>query len=169
LHRCGLFPDRGIAPQAEAAYAAAKAAREKDPKADGVDREVYAGALCVTASGSHAALEQVAKYAETQWGKHANELRTALEAVRDETATAFALEMVKGERVKKVAGLHMLAGCGTKSAIAPLRPLLDDTDNSIRVATINALRGIVDGDPPIANLPVFEAIELAKKWKDKAR
>jgi hypothetical protein len=29
------------------------------------------------------------------------------------------------------------------------------------------MRGIVDGDLPIANLPVFEAIELAKKWKER--
>jgi hypothetical protein len=47
--------------------------------------------------------------------------------------------------------------------------LLDDTDNSIRVAAINAMRGIVDGELPITNLPVFEAIELAKKWKEKTR
>jgi len=44
---------------------------------------------------------------------------------------------------------------------------LDSTDNSIRIAAINAMRGIVDGDLPIANLPVFEAIELAKKWKER--
>jgi hypothetical protein len=63
----------------------------------------------------------------------------------------------------------MLAGCGIKPDALPLvRPNLDSTDNSIRVAAINAMRGIVDGEPPIANLPVFEAIELAKKWKDKS-
>jgi hypothetical protein len=170
LRRCGAFPDSAIAKEAEAALAAAKAVKAKDPKAEGIDREVFSAVLCTTAAGSHAALDLVAIYAKDQWGKYGAELRPALEAVRDETATKHALELVASDdRGKKVAGLNMLAGCGTKSAIAPLRPLLDSTDNSIRVATINALRGIVDGDPPIANLPVFEAIELAKKWKEKAR
>jgi len=54
-----------------------------------------------------------------------------------------------------------------EDAIAIVKPQLDNTDNSIRIAAINALRGIVDGDLPIANLPVFEAIELAKKWKTR--
>lgn len=170
LHRCGLFPDAEVAKAAEAALAAAKAGKSKDPKAEGIDREVYAAVLCTTAAGSHEALELVSGYVQQQWGKYGAELRTALEAVRDETSTAFALGLLAtGDRAKRVAGLHMLAGCGTKAAIPTVRPLLDDTDNSIRVAAINAMRGIVDGEPPITNLPVFEAIELAKKWKDKTR
>ena len=47
------------------------------------------------------------------------------------------------------------------------RQCLDDDDNSIRVATINALRGMVDGDLPVEQLSVFEAIEMAKQWKSK--
>ena len=30
-----------------------------------------------------------------------------------------------------------------------------------------AARGIVDGDPPVDRLPVFEAVELAKRWQQK--
>jgi len=63
--------------------------------------------------------------------------------------------------------LRMLAGCGDASALPPIRKYLDDDDNQIRVAAINACRGIVDGDPPLEQLPVFEAIETAKKWKDR--
>ncbi len=35
------------------------------------------------------------------------------------------------------------------------------------VGAINALRGIIDGDPPLDKLPVFEAIERADKWKSR--
>jgi hypothetical protein len=35
------------------------------------------------------------------------------------------------------------------------------------VVTINALRGIVDGDGPLEQLSSFEAIEMAKKWKSR--
>jgi hypothetical protein len=35
----------------------------------------------------------------------------------------------------------------------------------VRVAAINALRGIVDGQEPLEELSVFGAIELAKTWK----
>jgi TPP-dependent pyruvate/acetoin dehydrogenase alpha subunit len=44
-------------------------------------------------------------------------------------------------------------------------PYLDSEDNSIRVAAIDALRGIVDGDGPMEQQSVFRAIEMAKLWK----
>ena len=46
-------------------------------------------------------------------------------------------------------------------------PFLDETDNSIRIEAINALRGIVDGDQPIDKLSAFQAIEVANEWKGK--
>lgn len=169
LMRCAAFPDKAIQAQADAVFDKSKAAREKDPKAEGADAEVYAAALCATSAGSHKGLEVLAKAAVDQWGKKGVELRVALEAVRDAGATEFATKLLAdADRKKKVAALNMLAGCGTKDALAAVKPYLDNTDNSIRIAAINAMRGIVDGDPPIANLPVFEAIELAKKWKERA-
>ena len=42
---------------------------------------------------------------------------------------------------------------------------LDSDDNQVRVAAINALRGIVDGQGPLEELSVFGAIELAKTWR----
>lgn len=169
LSRCAAFPDAGIVSEAEAAFAKATAAHAKDPKAEGSEAEVFASALCATSAGSHKALEVLGKAAIDQWGKRGEGMRLALEAVRDEDATKFATTMLaEADRKKKVAALNMLGGCGTKDAIAAVKPYLDNTDNSIRIAAINALRGIVDNDLPIANLPVFEAIELAKKWKSRA-
>lgn len=170
LRRCARFPDAGVREPADAAYAKAQALLAKNPKLEGGADEVYAAALCATSAGSHAALATLAECALTKWGRCGVELRTALACVRDEESTAFAAQFATDkDRKRIVAGLNLLAGCGTQKALAHVRPHLDSTDNSIRVAAINAMRGIVDGDLPIANLPVFEAIELAGKWKQRTQ
>ena len=103
-----------------------------------------------------------------EWGKRGVELRAALGGVRGPEASKIMVEKLKdADRKKKVAVMHVLSGCGDKSVALYLRPALDDDDNSIRVAAINALRGMVDGDPPVEQLSVFEAIEMAKLWKSK--
>jgi hypothetical protein len=161
MRRCGQFPDEGVR---KAAGEALARARKGGDKAD--REELYAAALCTTAAGSREGLDVIADWAVDGWGKRGVEMRTALEAVRSPEAAAEAAKLLlQDDRKKTVAGLNLLAGCGDPGAIQRVKPYLDNTDNSIRVAAINAMRGIVDGDPPIANLAVFEAIELAKKWK----
>jgi len=168
LARCAAFPDSELAKAAQDALGKARAALAKDEKLEGGAVELYAAALCATAAGSHEGLDVLGRSAVSDWGKKGVEIRAALAAVRDGESTKFALELLaKGERKQQVAALNLLAGCGTKDALAAVKSQLDSTDNSIRVAAINAMRGIVDGDLPIANLPVFEAIELAKKWKER--
>jgi hypothetical protein len=172
LRRCGAFPDAGIRAAAETALAAALKAKPRSDdrdERDAVAEERYAAALCATAAGSLAGLNEIDSWVLSSWGKRGPEMRVALEAVRGKPATDHAAVLAGDQDRKKiVAGLNMLAGCGSKDAVAIVKPHLDSTDNSIRVAAINAMRGIVDGDQPIANLPVFEAIELAKKWKGRA-
>ena len=183
LARCAAFPDRELAKGAQDALGKARAALAKDEKLEGGEAELYAAALCATAAGSHEGLDVLGRTAVTEWGKKGVEIRAALAGVRDGESTKFALDMLakddrtgdavavlsrfKDDRKQKVAALHLLAGCGTQDALAAVKRELDSTDNSIRIAAINAMRGIVDGDLPIANLPVFEAIELAKKWKER--
>lgn len=168
LARCAAFPDREVAKGAQDALGKARAALAKDEKLEGGEAELYAAALCATAAGSHEGLDVLGRSAVSDWGKRGVEIRAALAGVRDAESTKFALELLaKNERKDKVAALNLLAGCGTKDALSSVKPQLDSTDNSIRIAAINAMRGIVDGDLPIANLPVFEAIELAKKWKER--
>ncbi|MBK7877690.1 MAG: hypothetical protein IPJ77_18550 [Planctomycetes bacterium] len=162
LWRCSAWPDAQIKPLAEVAWA--KVVKQGE-KADADER--YAAALCATASGSMAAFEAVFEIAQKSWPKKGAELRVALEAVRGADATKLLLARLGGERKPKIAALKMLAGCGDKSALGTLRPLLDDTDNEIRVVTINAFRGIVDGDAPLDQLSAFESIEMAKKWKER--
>ena len=164
LFRVAAFPDAGTLAAAEKALK--RAEKVKDPgKDDRVER--LGAALCVTAAGSPAALEVLIERAPKDWGEFGARFRVALEAVRGPEATEIVAKGLEGDRVAKIAALNLLSGCGDLAAAGRVKPLLDDTDNSIRVAAINALRGIVDGDPPLDKLPVFEAIEVANKWKSR--
>jgi hypothetical protein len=162
LRRCGAFPDEGVRAAAEAALARVL---ERGDKADAGER--YAAALAVTAAGSLEAFDLVADSARTSWTKRGEELRAALEAVRGRAASERATALLGGERDDVLAGLGLLSGCGDEHSTAAVKPFLDSDDHQVRVAAINALRGIVDGEGPLDKLPVFEAIELAKRWKGR--
>ncbi|MFT7487400.1 MAG: hypothetical protein ACI9F9_003261 [Candidatus Paceibacteria bacterium] len=164
LKRVALFADPGVSAAAEKAYAAAdKRKRNRDKE------EVYAAAACCASSGSFTGFELLCKDSAKNWKKHGTITHTALTSLRGAEATKRIAPLFEGaDRAGKVAALHLLAACGDKEAATSLvAPLLDSTDNSLRVGAINALRGIIDGDPPLPRLPVFEAIERANKWKTR--
>jgi hypothetical protein len=164
LQRAAAFPDKGIRAAAEEAFAQAqkRAGTKKEIK-----DELYSASLALASSGSLDSLEALQARALEEWGSSGHAIRAAIEGLRGPEATAIVAKgLTSDDRKTKVAALRMLAGCGDKeSAKALVAPSLDDTDNSIRVAAINALRGIVDGDPPMDRMSVFEAFELASKWK----
>jgi hypothetical protein len=166
LWRAAQFPDVEIKKDADAAWARVAKLGEK---ADAEER--YAAALCAASVGSIVGLPALWDATSTpkEWDKKKVELRAALEGSRGKEATAWVLAKLddKADRKVKVAVLRMLAGCGDKESAGRVKAFLSEEDNSIRVAAINALRGIVDGEPPIENLSAFEAIELANKWKGR--
>jgi hypothetical protein len=161
LARAAGCADKEVAPAAEEALAKVRTQGEKaDPE------ELYRAALCTTASGSLAGLDVVRERALTHWNDSATELRAALASVRGaEASQKISPTLAQGSREEQLAGLRLLAGCGDPSTTGAVRPFLDSTDNLLRIEAINALRGIVDGEQPLDKLPVFEAIELADKWK----
>jgi len=61
----------------------------------------------------------------------------------------------------------LLSLCGTKASFPYIKPLLDSGDASLKKAAINACRGIIENKPPLGNISVFDAIDLAKKWKER--
>lgn len=164
LRRAAAFPDKGIRAAAEKAFEQAQknAGTKKEIK-----DELYCASLALASSGSFDSLEALQARALEEWGSSGHAIRAAIEGLRGPEATAIVAKSLKSDdRKAKVAALRMLAGCGDKdSAKTHVAPFLDDTDNSIRVAAINALRGIVDGEPPMDRMSVFEAVELANKWK----
>ena len=163
LWRAGLFPDKEIKAPAEAAFARVEKQGDKaDPE------EKYAAALCACASGSIKGLDTLVAQGFKRWDSKGPEMRIALEGVRGAEATAVVGKYLdNADRKTKVSALRLLGGCGDKSIVSKIKPMLDESDNSIRVAAINALRGIVDGQLPVEGLSAFEAIEAAKKWKEK--
>jgi hypothetical protein len=163
LWRAAAFPDPELKAAAEKAWT--KLAKQGD-KADAGER--YAAALCCASAGSIAGLEALYEAAGAKWDKKKRELRAALEGARAKEASAWALARVKpDDRKATVAALRLLAGCGVKEDAGAIKGLLDNDDNSIRVATINALRGMVDGEGPLEDISAFEAIETARKWKGR--
>jgi hypothetical protein len=163
MRRVAAFPDPGVREAAVAALKRVEKAKQ------GSEAELYAAALCCTSAGDMAGLQRLATRAEAEWKDCGVEIRTALESVRGKDATAAFVPLLSAEkRNTKVTGLRLLAGAGDPEVAVPLiKPFLDDTDNTLRVAAINALRGIVDGEKPLDKLPVFEAIELANEWKKR--
>jgi hypothetical protein len=70
-----------------------------------------------------------------------------------------------GDTHTKVAALRLLGGAGVKSAKFAIGTYLDASEHQVRAGAVNALRGILDGNPPYRNLSVFQAIDEVKKWK----
>ncbi len=163
LRRAAAFPDAELKSAAEKAWARLQ---KQGDKADAEER--YAAALCCASAGSTAGMEALFEAAGAKWDKRKRELRAALEGARAKEASAWALARIKpDDRKATVAALRLLAGCGVKDDAGAIKGLLDNEDNSIRVATINALRGMVDGEGPLEDISAFEAIETARKWKGR--
>lgn len=174
MHRCALFPDAGLREQAEPILSKLVAAGDK---ADSDER--YAAALLATSTGSTAGLGALHAAAVEGWNKRGVRIRAALEGVRGPEASGVLLAMFrdsdlptpnspllpKEDRQRVVACLNLLAGCGDKAALPKAKAFLDSNDNTVRVAAINAVRGIAQNQPPVADLSAFEAVELAKKLK----
>jgi hypothetical protein len=165
LARAAAFPDAGTRAAAEGALARAAAAAAAEDATPLDRKEHQAAALAVTAAGSLAGLEHLASTLERGAAGEGAPWFTALQGVRGSEATRHLAPRLSGEPKQKVAALTLLAGCGDRDAVTLVAPHLDDTENAVRIAAINALRGIVDGDPPLKDLAVFQAIEVAKEWK----
>lgn len=166
LRRAARFPDSGTLEPALAALTAARKA--KDPGSGPDEDERYLSALAAAAAGSREGFEELLAMAQAEWGACGGEIRTVLDAVRGPEASEWTLARMHGaERDTLVAALHLLAGCGEKTSAVRVIQHLDSTDNGVRIAAINALRGVVDGAEPLERLSAFDAIEQAKAWKER--
>jgi len=166
LRRTAMFPDPGTLPAAEKALAKARApGRGRSP----VPADVLAASLATCAAGSLAGLDELRACARDDWTDEMPALRAAVSGVKGRQATEVLVHDLEGDRAARVAALHLLAVAGTSEAVRPIVPFLDDDDTGLRIAAINALRGIVDGDEPLPRLSAFDAIEVAQKWKERVR
>ncbi|GEM_PF-3409186 len=137
-----------------------KRSRDKDPEIALLARYALAGL------GDLDWLPFLVDEAAKHWNERNVEIRRAGATMKGEEASARLVSMLReADDGRKVAVLRLLAVAGVKSAVGPVASLLDSSKHQVRVGAVNALRGLVDGDPPFRNLPVFAAIEEVKKWK----
>ncbi|MDF1836708.1 MAG: hypothetical protein P1V35_02465 [Planctomycetota bacterium] len=163
LGRVAQLPDTGVAEQAEAAWTMAN---KKGSHWDKQDK--YLAALCCAAAGSDAGLELLIEYAGKKWGKVREDFALALPSLRSDALSKQLIERFGNtDRQSQVECLRLLSLCGTKASFPYIKPLLDSGDGSLKKAAINACRGIIENKPPLGNISVFDAIDLANKWKER--
>lgn len=170
LTRVAAFPDPGLNDLARK-HLLALEARAADPKAKQrpSEEELDAAARAAVSASVYEGLARCLAQAERDWRANGEALRVACAGAQGEVGTALLIPMLTGagSDATRVAALHLLAVVGTRDSVSVVRRYLDFESNAVRVASINALRGIVDGAPPLDNLSVFTAIEEAKRWKER--
>ncbi|MCA8969198.1 MAG: HEAT repeat domain-containing protein [Planctomycetes bacterium] len=116
--------------------------------------------------GDERALHPLLLLARDSWEEKNYQIREALPKLKSETSTKWLVNhLAEGEIADRIATLRLLHSAGTKDCVRAIAPLLDAKEHLIRAEAVNALRGIMDGDPPFRKLSVFQAIEEIKKWK----
>ncbi|HED64971.1 MAG TPA: hypothetical protein ENJ09_05375 [Planctomycetes bacterium] len=168
LRRAARFPDPGTRAQAEGALSSArKVRRGKSP-----DPElVLAASLACASAGSAKGFDALFEDARANWAADGALLRIAFAELRGKEMTArLAEHLDDSARATRLAALRLLGAAGVRpEGVAAVEPFLDNEDAGLVTAAVNALRGIVDGKPPLERLSAFETIEQAKAWKKRLR
>jgi hypothetical protein len=169
--RIAQLGDPGLRKRSEAFLAELKE-RAADKRArkptEPVDVDL-AAVLCL-ATGSNAGLERVIQLASPgpweTWGAAVERACEHAKAAGPGIGAELSTGLSKASSPKdRVVFLRLLTYAGSPDQVSPIVPLLDAEENQVKVAAINALRRIVDGDAPLKRLSTFDAIERAQRWK----
>lgn len=126
------------------------------------EEAVFALAKC----GDKRALHPLLLLARDSWDEKNYPIREALPSLKNEACSSWLrARLSQGELIDKVAVLRLLHGVGDKDSVSDVARFLDAKEHQLRAEAVNALRGIVDGEPPFHKLSVFKAIEEVKRWK----
>lgn len=68
--------------------------------------------------------------------------------------------------IEVAAGLRLLRSLGPPELTGNVKLFLDAEDTNVKKEAVNALRAM-NGEQPLENLSVFQAIEMAKEWKSR--
>ena len=111
-------------------------------------------------------METVFKRCSDAWRELAELVGEVLPAARSNEAADWVIgKMSRDDEQSRITGLRLLRSLAPKEYAGIVKLSLDAHQHSIKKEAINTLRVIVDGDPPLENLSVFQAIEMAKEWK----
>ncbi len=137
-----------------------KAAHHKDPAV------VELASFALANLGDTAALPFLFEQTKTNWKERNYDIRVAGLALKGDKATRWLLDrLFKEDTPTKMAALRLLGVAGVRKCASTVAAYLDSQQHQLRAGAVNALRGIIDGDPPHRTLSVFQAINAVKKWK----
>jgi hypothetical protein len=155
LLRLCRFGDADLVPLFEATIA------DKDEQT-----AFYAG-LGLLASKRNTALPPVLAYCKKHWVEVAPLVAEVLPPARSPECGAFVFEAIaKSDVADQMTGLRLLRYLMVKEQGVILRTYLEASDHAVKREAVNAAR-VLNGEPPIDNLSVFQAIEHAKTWLTK--
>lgn len=127
---------------------------------------VFLAQLGITGTGDFEFMGAVFERCSEDWNGWRALVAQALSGARGEKGTRWLLErMAKGSARDQVTALRLLRTLGLREATGPIAVYLEHENHNVKKEAINALRAIVDGEPPLEELSVFQAIEMAKQWK----
>jgi hypothetical protein len=136
------------------------------------DRELrFRAALGLAALGDQDALATVfAQCQEQEWRDHAELVQRALAPARSsEMAEWLVRHMPRDDERARITGLRLMRALAPKEYAGVVATYLDAEQHAVKKEAINTLRAVVDGAAPLENLSVFQAIDQAKKWKERIR
>lgn len=156
LRRFIAFHDRAHVPIVE------QALKDRDAEVQ------FQASLALVASGELSALPAVITRARDDWQNSGSEILAAIAPARGEPAARELINTLDQHEFNgALARIRLLRALGTKESMSALKGLLDSNDHAIKRETINTLRVVVDGQPVLETLSVFQAIEQAKEWKTR--
>ena len=127
---------------------------------------VFYAKLGLAGLGDLSGMETVFERCSGAWRELAELVGEVLPAARSNEAADWVLgKMSRDDEQSRITGLRLLRSLAPKEYAGIVKLSLDAHQHSIKKEAINTLRVIVDGDPPLENLSVFQAIEMAKEWK----
>jgi len=129
---------------------------------------VFLAALGLGGLGEFEAMQTVFDRCRRGWPEYGGLVSEVLGPVRSKKAAQWVFARIKTDDTSGwVAGLRLLRSLAPKSFKHELQAALNSEQSSVKKAAINALRVVIDGDPPLEKLTVFQAIELAKQWRQR--
>jgi HEAT repeat protein len=126
--------------------------------------------LALARIGDQTSLPALLSAARESWSEKGAEIRFAARGLKGSKATTFLMEKLDSRDIRtELSALRLLSVVGTKECVARIGLLLESTSHLHKKEAINALRGILDGEEPLDDLSVFQAIDMAKEWKERLR
>jgi hypothetical protein len=131
------------------------------------EETVFCAQLGLLALKQRTALAPVLAYVKVHWNAVAPLVADVLTPARSrELGDAVFESIANAQAVDQMNGLRLARYLMVKDHSVILRRYLEAGEHTVKREAVNAAR-VLNGEPPIENLNVFQAIEQAKQWLQK--